>query len=199
MKILSTLLAVALLTSCGYSTRSASSENISSNSNTTISIPYVIGDIDGSLTSAITQAVAETGHFKCVNTGGDLDLLVRVTSQKEDLIGFRFDRLGPGGTLQDRLEPVERRRFITVEVSLVDNASGKILIEKETVKAHEDYDYVDSHSINDLSFLTPTGSRISTLEFSLGQLDSVQGAQDNAAIPLFQKIGEQIAYALMNQ
>jgi hypothetical protein len=65
------------------------------------------------------------------------------------------------------------------------------------VKGLSEYDYVDSNSILDLTFSNPTGKPETVLDFSLGQLDSIEGAHDDSAIDSYRHLTLQIVEGLL--
>jgi len=67
------------------------------------------------------------------------------------------------------------------------------------VKADSDYDYYDPESIRDLSFVTNQGYRIATINFSLGQLDSIEGAVDDVAVPVYHSLAQKIVDGIISQ
>ena len=59
-----------------------------------------------------------------------------------------------------------------------------------------DSDYVDQNSIRDLTFITTQGKPQTVLNFSLGQLDSVEGAHDDTTDVLYRRLSEKVADVL---
>ena len=92
----------------------------------------------------------------------------------------------------------ENREIITVEVKLIDTYTQEIILGPEVISASADYDYVDSNSIRDLTFIQPNGHPTTIIDFSLGQLDSIEGAHDDAQTPIFRKLAQRIADGLIN-
>jgi hypothetical protein len=164
-----------------------------------VTVPYVQGDSDGSLTNELIRALAASGTFECVRQGGRYVLKVAVTADSSQRIGSRYDREDPSGKLKKNLIPTESRRTLTAEVSLIDAATDEILVGPAVVEACAEYDYVDSSSITDLSFVDPGGGRRTVINFSLGQLDSIEGAQDDASAPLYRRLAQKIVDSLTNQ
>jgi hypothetical protein len=67
------------------------------------------------------------------------------------------------------------------------------------IKAFADYDYVDSNSIRDLTFRSGHHQHEKTLDFSLGQLDSLDGAHQDASAPIFRLAAQKIVDGLLNR
>jgi hypothetical protein len=164
-----------------------------------ISIPYVEGDNKGLLTAAIIQKVAATGFFQPVSAQQSLVLRVAIVEDEQDYLGFRFDREPVSGKRLTNLIPTESRRTISASVILLNSATEEILFGPQIISANLDFDYVDGNSIRDLTFFNNRGEREKVIQFSLGQLDSIEGAQDDVLNPLFEILAKKIANRLLLQ
>lgn len=173
------------LAGCGYHFQDTAQR-------TTISIPYVKGDNEGQLTSELVHLISESGAYEYVQNGGNLVLQVSVVGDAQEKIGFQYDRKEFSKKIKKDLQPNENRRTITVEVSLLDVLEGKTISGPFRVSAFSEYDYVNVNSIYDLSFVGPGNKRTTVLNFSLGQLDSIEGAQDDAIVPLYRQLAQKI-------
>jgi hypothetical protein len=183
------LLCLAIfLQGCGYHT---------TDQQNTISVPFVKGDGNGQLTTEIIHALTATGHFEFRKSGGNLELQVAIISDTDDRIGYRYDRNPTTGKLRKNIIGVENRETITIEFKLVDGYTQEILHGPEILTASADYDYVDYNSIKDLTFIQPDGTPTTSIDFSLGQLDSIEGAHDDAQTPIFRKLAQKIADGLL--
>lgn len=165
----------------------------------TVSVPYVEGDFEGKLTDELIRQLAASGEFTPVQTHGDYTLKVKVISNVNEKIGYRHHRDDTTGRIRKRLMPTEDRRIITTEVTLIDESIGEIIIGPEIVEGTAEYDYVDPDSIRELSFIGPNGKKQVVLDFSLGQLDSIEGAQDDVNVPLFRHLSQKIIDGILNQ
>lgn len=183
------LLLVLLLTSCGY--RYASQEQ----SGRTISIPYISGDSDALLNNELVYQLSSSGEFSCLQSGGDFTLQVVLVSDTQERIGFRYDRDNPSGSLEKNLLGVEDCRSVIATVSLLEQSSGKVIMGPLEVRASVDYDYTDPGSPRDLLFAKSQP----IMPFSLGQLDSREGAHDDAAKPLFRQLSQKIVMGLLSK
>lgn len=181
----------ALFSGCGYHFENQD-ERLS------LSIPYVRGDNEGQLTNELIRQFAYSGGYDYVKDGGNLLLKVVVIGDGTEKIGYRYDRNEFTGELQTNLLPTENRRTITAEVTLINSPTGEILIGPHLVEASSDYDYTDVNSIQDLAFTTPSGKLETVLNFSLGQVDSVEGAQDDAIEPIYRNLAKKIITAILN-
>lgn len=171
------VLACLSLGSCGY--RFGQGDGLTGRFST-LSVPYVEGDQDGSLTSAIIKEIVRAGVFEYQYSGGGLILKVKQIDLDEDNIGFRYDRK-KRGTLTKDIIPTETRIAIVVEVSVIEAASCSTLMGPVRLAASVDYDH-DYYSSRD-------GVNI----FSLGQLSDLDAAYDAVQVTLNRAIAEKIA------
>jgi voltage-gated potassium channel Kch len=181
---------VALLSACGY--RAATSPLASSS----ISVPYIAGDETGGLTAALIEELSASGRCRVVRDRGDITFVGKVVSDENRQIGYQYDRPPLELDVQKtRLVPNEERRELTIEFELVERASGKSLTPLRTMTIGVDYDFAISDAIQGL--VTETGTSI--LSFSLGQLDSVEGAREGARLPLHKKVARAVVAGLMHE
>lgn len=164
---------------CNCNYRFGPDEGLSS-SYSSISVPYVLGDQDGSLTSAIIREIVRSGYLQYQYAGGSLVLNVAKIDLDEDNIGFRYDRKKCGKITRDII-PTEARITIFVEVSVTEAASCSTVLGPVLLSASVDYDH-DYYS-----------SRDGVNVFSLGQLTDLEAAYDAVQVPLNKAIAEKIA------
>jgi hypothetical protein len=164
-----------LLCGCGY--QLGQGEGLIRNS--TLTIPYAIGDLDGSLTTAVVKEAVRSGFFEYRHDGGSLILHVVKIDIEEDNIGFRYDRKKHGSLTKDVI-PTEARISMLVEVWVTQAISGCTILGPVRLSASVDYDH-DYYSSRD-------GVNI----FSLGQLSDFEAAYDAAQVPLNRAIAEKI-------
>lgn len=145
----------------------------------TISIPYVEGDWDGDLTAAVIKCMEQSGTLRYCDSGGALLLRIRLVDEYDENIGFRYDR-SKKGHFKRRIVPVETRVTNVAEVSVVEVASGKLLMGPVRIFADIEFDH-DYYS-------SPNGIN----EFSLGQLTDVEEASDAAQHPLNEVLARKI-------
>ena len=177
------VLALALLSSCGYQFVSSAKDPIS------LSIPFIAGDPEALLQTELTRSLASTGGFTVKPSGGEYTLVVSLEEDEDERVGFRYDRDNTEGTLEKNLLGVENRRHVKAKVSLIKASTGEELITDEAVKAFVVYDYTDPGSPRDLVF----SEKQSVMQFSLGQLDSYEGAFDSSSKPVFMQLAKSIA------
>ena len=169
------LLLILLLTSCGYHFGTGSTIN----SYRTISVPYVEGDWDGTITSAIIKEISEYTSLAYRDCGGALILKVKVLDYDDENIGFRYDRKKDGNP-KDIIIPDETRTSIRAEVVVIEASSGCNILGPVEIFADVEYDH-DYYSNRDAINV-----------FSLGQLSDIDEAYDAAQQPLNKRLAEKI-------
>lgn len=183
------------LVGCGY--HFESEEDQLTCQGQTLVVPYVQGDIDGQFTDALIKAIALSPHLTYAKEG---ELILEASLSDDSLthIGWQYDRDPLSGDRINRLIPNEGRLELSVTLSLTSSRTKKVLHGPITVSAHSDFDFVDTDSLLDTSFLTPDGRRQSSLFFSLGQLDSREGALESSRAFLFHKLAKKIVRGIEN-
>ncbi len=180
-----------LLSSCGY--RYASQEE-GARRTYTVTVPYIPGDTDAILNSELVYQLSTSGYFRCVQSGGDYIVQATVLSDTQSRIGFRYDRDNATGALEKNLLGVEDRRAVMAQVSLLEKGTSKVIAGPFEVSSDVDYDYIDPGSPKDLLF-----KKQPIIQFSVGQLDSYEGAYDDTSRLVFRKLAEKITAGLVNQ
>jgi hypothetical protein len=181
-------LSLFLLSGCGYRFEGSEADAQA----ITITVPYIKGDLEGVLNNEIVRALSTSGQFECVQNGGALTLEAAILSEGDDRVGYRYDRDPTNGQLRTNIVGTENRLNVTAEVKLIDAYTGELLMGPQQVKAFAVYDYYDNNSIKDLTFIGPHGQPQKVLDFSLGQLDSVEGAHDDSFTPIFRMLAQKI-------
>ena len=170
-----------LLTSCGYHL----TDNSAISSYSTVSIPYVQGDQEGRLTSALIQSISANDHLRYVSSDGELILKVEIVKTKTDHTGYRYGR-DEDGKLLDFIVPDEERQSILVKLELIESSSQKTIIGPDYLSQSVEYDF-DSN-INEDNLVT----------FSLGQLNFIESARLNSTPALYKSLSDKIAQYLKN-
>lgn len=164
-----------IVSSCGY----RFSQGELSAKYDTISVPYVQGDLDGTLTAQIVKQLSVTGAMRYTRTGGDLTLSAKILDLRDENIGFRYYRDKDGDRTKETI-PVETRLFIDVEVAVIDASTGEVLRGPVVLSAQTDFDH-NYYTIR---------NRINV--FSLGQLTDFDEAYTAAKRPLNQELAKKI-------
>jgi hypothetical protein len=157
----------------------------------TLSIPFIKGDKDGMFSKCLTQqiALAGIGEFSSRNTRYEIH--VSLSPDQLERIGFRYDR-EPNGTFKPNIIGTETRKNVVATVELYDLLYDKVVFGPQTFKAQGDFDYVDSDNIADMSFLNSQGQRNLVFSYSLGQLNTIEGAQDAVSASIYTELSKHI-------
>lgn len=150
-----------------------------------MTIPFVEGDLDGELTSALIRQVGQSGTFEYRREGGALLLKVEIIDTSDENIGFRYDR-NKMGKLKKRLIPDETRATIFAEVSVIETGSGTVLLGPVRLSADVEFDHDFYSSRNGINI------------FSLGQLTDFDEARSAAQRPLNQALAKKIVDYINN-
>lgn len=185
------LILTLFLCGCGYQS------SLQEMDRTTISIPYIQGDETGELTNALIDQLATSGRFDYRSSDAPFSLRVQVLSDGSEHIDYRYDRGPDSGVLHKNIVGAENRRTVIALVTLVDQHTDKVLWGPQKVKGSADYDYVDPHALQDLTFVGSNGVAHTVIDFSLGQLDSEGGANIDAAPVAYRHLSKQIVDALI--
>jgi hypothetical protein len=192
MKQLLSLFFCLCFSSCGYhAAGQASNESVAN-----ISIPLIKDDEDGVLRNAIARAIASTRKFSYTSGSSSRELIVAFESNYTDTIGYEWDvKTAKGGEVK-RLYPDEGRKTIVAVVTLQDSKTKEPILEPFKIKSQVEYDFVNPISAKEIEFKDLFGKEQMTLQYSLGQLDSEEGARSEAHTPLFQDLAGKIVDGL---
>ena len=183
------IFACLLLAGCGYQWNSGLSPD---SVPITLSVPYVIGDGDGSLTAELIRAIGQSGLAQVKQSGARYVLRAEIIQSDKQTIGYRRDRQKISGESKKNLIASEARKTISIQASLHETNTGEIVSGPFQIEAESEYDYVDGDSIQDLTFITPKGTPAVVLPFSLGQLESIDAAEEAALRPLHVQMARKI-------
>lgn len=184
VKLLLTRTCLFLLCSCSY--------RFERSTGTSVSIPYVIGDSEGILTSALIREVVKSPILRYSHGDGQWILHVKILNIEDESIGFHHERNPTTGKLRKHLEGIENRRRAIAEVLIISSSTQEVLYGPHRIVVSSEYDYVDPDSLCDLSVITPEGNRVSSEAFSLGQLDTIDAAKQDTLYPLYEKLARNI-------
>lgn len=175
MKIVLAFLLVCL-TGCGYQFGSSQFSSRYS----TLSVPYVSGDFDGSFTNEMIHHISTGSVFQYRRVGADLVLKIDLVDFDVENIGYRYYR-NKNNKLTRETIPVETRSTVTAVFSLIDACTGYEVLSPVEVSATTDFDH-DYYSTRD---------QINSN--SLGQLTDYDEALDASKKPLFFNLAKKIS------
>jgi len=162
-----------------------------------MTVPFANGDEDGAFTAEIIRTLSSSGLADVRSFGGEYQLQVTVVKEEQEKIGFRVDPQKVDGKVKKNLLSSEGRKSMTIEAALI--YGGEVAYGPYLITADAEYDYVDGDSIQDLTFINPSGSLVTVLPFSLGQLESIESAQQAATRPLYRKLAQKIVDAISSE
>lgn len=160
-----------------------------------VCVPFIEGDKTGAITQAVTTELVHTGLFRLCGEGAPYQLTVKIVEDRFDDISYQYDVEASNQASVNRLVPNQSRRTVKAFVSLENRRRGCCVIDAFEVSSSVQIDYVNSESLGDLAF-NLDGVSTSVLDFSLGQLDSVEGARANSVIPLARDLAHKISEGL---
>jgi len=183
------------VTSCGYRWHYDYPEG----TRPTVTVPLIKDDEDASLTSEIISSLNASGVLKVVPRNADYCLQVKILSREQSKIGFRRDPQKIQGKVTTNLIAAEGRTALEAEVTLYINGTDKTAFGPYLLTADAAYDYVDGDSFNDLTFVSTKGKLTEVLPFSLGQLESIESAQEAAGKPVYRRLAQKIVDVISSE
>ena len=193
MRFFNLLVSFSVLTGCGYRWE----PNYPHAERPSVSVPFVTGDEDGRLTAAIIQTLGSSGLVDVVSSEGNYRLQVSILSNSVENIGYRQDPQKVDGKVRTTLLASEGRKTIAIEASLY--RGDEIAYGPYQIASDAEYDYVDGDSIRDLTFVNPAGTLVTVLPFSLGQLESLESAQEGVSRPLYSRLAQKVVEAISSE
>jgi hypothetical protein len=182
----------SLLTACGYRWE----PEYPTAARPSITVPFILGDEDGMLTSSIVQALGSSGLVSVRNHNADYRLEVSIVDHQTGIIGFRIDPQKIRGQMNQNILACEGRKSMALKATLYVGSSDKIAYGPYEVVGDADYDFIDGDSLSDLTFLSKNGAVTEVLPFSLGQLEPSESAQEAATRPLYHQLANKIVDAI---
>lgn len=171
------LFVLLILTSCGY--RFGKGELIQKYHS--ICIPYVEGDDQGYLTTALVRNMITNGALAYRSYGADLVLKVCLQEPVDTNIGFQYapkkeEEFGYSNIVVSN----EARLTMTATIRLIDRHTGDCVLGPCDITAALTYDF------------EPDLTNVSYHKFSLGQLEMHNLARDAATPPLYSLLADKI-------
>lgn len=106
---------------------------------------------------------------------GSYTLHVEFTRDDISQIGYRYDVDPSTQAPTNRLVANEESRTLGARIWV--EKGGEILFGPREITGYAQYDFVDPDVVNDVSFVDSSGVRVTSLQYSLGQLDAMEGAR----------------------
>lgn len=192
-RVTSAILALFVMaSSCSYHLQGKANHEVID-----VAIPYIKGDGDGRLTDAIVNRIATSPRFSIKRDDAHYTLDIRLKKNKNSHVGYRYNRRESTGDLINRLIPIEERKKIVLEVSILDQ-DFKALTPNFEIEGEADFDFVNFDTYHDLAFIDQQGAPQSSLSYSLGQLDALDGANHSVYDALYQDLAKKILIVLEN-
>lgn len=188
------LICISLFSSCGYHWRSESFSSY----RPSIAVPFIEGDVDGSLTQSLVYALSSSGKLDVRQREAQYRLQASIIQASTETIGYRRDRQKISGEIKKNLVSSENRKTLVVEISLYQGSGERLICGPIRLEADADYDYIDGDSMQDLAFINPLGQQQTVLPFSLGQLEPKEAAEEAATRPLNIRMAKQIVEAVVH-
>ena len=182
-----------LCAGCGYQV----SKGTLGEGSHTVSLPLIRGDEEGYFRNNLAKELSKSGHFIYSSGEAHYRLDVAIVEDKKETVGYAWDQAPVTGAFIKRLYPNEGRRKVKVSVSLVDTVKKKAVVPPFFVSVSTDYDFVNPTALQNVQFKDIHGQVQSVLQYSLGQLDSEEGARQETAGPLSQMLATEIVSALL--
>lgn len=143
------------------------------------------------------RELAAVGIELCESSSARYVLEVAIVKEHTDQIGYEYDRHALSSQIEDRLLANEARRTLIAIASLRDRTTGELIFGPEEVSGEGEYDYLNGDSVTFYGFVDSAGMPTSVLQFSLGQLDSVDGASTDALTPAYRMLSQRLASGLL--
>jgi hypothetical protein len=188
LKTIFYIISLFILSGCGYQLNQTANANIEGQPQLfcdslhqfhTITVPFVEGDKDGTITAAIVREIGLSTRFRYRSEGGSLQLKIKIIDLRDENIGFRYDRKKEG-KLTRYIIPAETRMFAIADVWVVESASSKTILGPVRITSEVDFDHDYYSSRNGINV------------FSLGQLSDFDSAEDAAYRPLSEALAQKI-------
>ena len=186
------LVACCLLAGCNYTSPS----NQFGDEVAVMTVPLIRGDEDGYLRIGLAREISQTPGYAYSSSDGSYRVDVKIVKDSAETIGYAWDEKPITGEFIQRLYPNEARRNVKAMVSVTDIQQNKVVIDPFEVVASTDYDFVNPTALKNIEFTGVDGEGHSVLQYSMGQLDSEEGARGEAFAALANNLSKMIMGAL---
>jgi len=157
-----------------------------------VSIPLIYADDNGILRENLAHAISNTGRYFYKSSNARYQLVVKILNDKTEKVSYIWDQDPISGEILNRLYPSEGRRLIKALVSFKDTELDKCVVEPFEVSTFVDFDFVNPTVLKNIQFQDVFGETQSVLQYSLGQLDSEEGAKSESYYPIYKELTEKI-------
>lgn len=193
-KIVILSLLALFLSSCRYKSAVL---NINGDTVITTAIPVIKDDPEGYLRNYLAREMATTGSIYYKDTGSKYKLVVSIERDSNSKISFLWDRDPETNKNLHVFYPAEGMREVVAKVELINAKTEDAVIEPFFISASADYDFVNPTVLDTVEFRDALGGDESILQYSLGQLDSEEGAKTESYNPVYQRLAKKIVARLM--
>lgn len=165
----------------------------------TIDIPLIKKDDHGLLRDALVTEIAKSPFMAYSADTGEYELRLEVVKDKTENVSFFYETDAKTGKATDKLVADEQMRTLVVKAALFSKRLNADVVAPFIVSARVDYNFANPSSLSNVQFTNLQGAQESLLQFSLGQLDSEEGAQSASYAPAYRRISEQVMAVLSHQ
>lgn len=162
-----------------------------------VSVALISIDDNGIFRQKLARALSATGQYYYSSYPTRYQLCVEILQNQTHMVGYMWDRSPITGVRLDRLYPSEQRRFIKAKVTLKDTELKENLINPFEIYTQVDFDFVNPTVLKNVQFKDVFRQTQSVLQYSLGQLDSEEGGQNESYEPLFDLLTEKIISGIL--
>ncbi|MCH9811322.1 hypothetical protein K0U07_01000 [bacterium] len=182
------------LSSCRYKDAAL---NINGSTVITTSIPVIKKDPNGLLRNYLAREMSQSNSLYYRDSGAKYALKVSVDKDDNSHISFMWDRDPVTNENLHVYYPAEGMREVVAKVELIEIATGETVIEPFYISARADYDFVNPTVKDSVQFQDAFGGEESILQYSLGQLDSEEGAKAESFDPVYNRLAKKIVSRLL--
>jgi hypothetical protein len=188
------LVGLLFLSSCKYKTAGL---HLGNDSIVEISIPVIKQDPSGILRNALAKEISLNKTLRYKTSKAKYQLKVNIEEDNDSTICYMWDRNPANNQRLNVFYNTEGKKEVIAKTELVNAKTGEVVVGPYYLNASVIYDFVNPTVEATLAFQEPTGENVSMLQYSLGQLDSEEGAQEEAYSPAYKLMAEKIISVLI--
>ncbi len=152
-----------------------------------VGIAFIKNDLLGNLRSYLVLELEKSSLFR-FSKQPELLVYVECVEKEDEDIGFQYARSVT--TRSDRLVVNEKRKWVEAVVSIKNTKTDKTVLKPTKIMAAIDFDFDPAESDDKFTAIGP--NRVPMVTFSLGELESEQGARPIAQELLMQNLAKRI-------